>query len=358
MTFGILGVGTSVPDHRVPQEHWLALAKDLYRPTPLEERKLNALFRKSGVESRYTVVPPEFAYRWAADASQGIKKNFGATTQERMRLFEQFAAPLAVESSRNALKEAELRPDAVTHLITVCCTGFHAPGVDVQLIEQLRLSRETERVQVGYMGCHGAINALRVAQAICASDPQACPLICATELCSLHFQFHFDPQQIVGNALFADGSAALIGGSRRSRLDWRVKGTGSKLFPGSQEAMRWNIGDHGFEMSLSSQVPELIDEHLRPWLTEWLKQQGLSLQSVGSWAIHPGGPRIVQLVARSLELAPEQTSVSDDILREYGNMSSPTVLFIFNALRRARAPRPCVLLAFGPGLVAEVALLI
>jgi predicted naringenin-chalcone synthase len=181
------------------------------------------------------------------------------------------------------------------------------------------------------------------------------------ELCSLHFQYGWEPQQIVANALFADGAAALVGQAAQaadvSRISWRVAATGSCVFAGSQDAMTWTVGDYGFRMTLSPRVPELIRAHLADWLTHWLAQQGLSMRDIGSWAIHPGGPRVLSAVEAALNLPAGAAEASRQVLAEHGNMSSPTVLFILERLRRAGAPLPCVMLAFGPGLTAEAALL-
>jgi len=120
--------------------------------------------------------------------------------------------------------------------------------------------------------------------------------------------------------------------------------------------MGWTVGDHGFEMTLSRRVPTLIAKHLRPWLNSWLADNELSLPEVRSWAVHPGGPKIISAVEESLELADDALAASRGVLAEYGNMSSPTVLFVLDRLRKQSAPRPCVALGFGPGLVAEAAL--
>jgi alpha-pyrone synthase len=207
------------------------------------------------------------------------------------------------------------------------------------------------------MGCHGAINGLRVADAIAGSDPLARILLCAVELCTLHYRFQWDPERCVGNALFSDGAGAVVGSASASRGDWQVTATGSCLLPDSTDAMTWQIGDHGFEMTLSRRVPDLISQHLRPWLSQWLGQRDIRIEDVATWAIHPGGPRILSAVEESLGLDRQATSVSRDVLAEHGNMSSPTVLFILDRLRQAAAPRPCVMLGFGPGLMAEAALL-
>jgi len=214
-------------------------------------------------------------------------------------------------------------------------------------------------VHVGFMGCHGAINGLRVAQAFADGQPAAHVLLCAVELCSLHYFYGWDPKKLVANSLFADGAAAVVGvsDSLRSAADWRVTATGSCLFSHTAYAMTWDIGDHGFEMSLSTRIPGLIAANLRPWVESWLAQQDLRIEQVATWAVHPGGPRILSAVEESLGLDRDALAVSREVLATFGNMSSPTLLFILERLRRRQAPRPCVALGFGPGLVVEAALL-
>jgi predicted naringenin-chalcone synthase len=174
----------------------------------------------------------------------------------------------------------------------------------------------------------------------------------------VHYHYRWSPKQLVSNALFADGAAALIGVPAAAAPPdaWQAASSAACLFPDSEYAMTWSIGDHGFEMTLSTRVPDLLARHLRPWLTEWLAECGLRLDEVASWAIHPGGPRILSAVEKGLDLDPAATAVSRAVLAECGNMSSPTILFLLQRLRASRAPLPCVALGFGPGLATEAAL--
>jgi predicted naringenin-chalcone synthase len=222
----------------------------------------------------------------------------------------------------------------------------------------LGLPATVERTHVGYMGCHGALNGLRVARGYADADPGARVLLCAVELCSLHYYYGWSPGLMIANALFADGAAAVVGApAAAAPADaWCAAATGSCLVPDSAKAMTWTVGDHGFEMSLARQVPALIAQHVRPWLEAWLAREGVALEEVGSWAVHPGGPRILDAVEEGLGLPRAATAVSRAVLAEHGNMSSPTVLFVLGRLWAAGAPRPCVALGFGPGLVAEAAL--
>jgi predicted naringenin-chalcone synthase len=282
----------------------------------------------------------------------------GPSTRQRMARYAKEAPPLAHRAASQALAQAGDSSQAITHLVTVSCTGFGAPGVDISLFKSLKLRPTVQRIHVGFMGCHGALNGLRVAHSITGADPDAQVLLCAVELCSLHFHYGWDPKKVVANALFADGAAAVVGTGTGPGDAWRVAATGSCLLPDTEYAMTWNIGDHGFEMTLSTRVPNLIGEYLRPWLEEWLEQHGVALNDVASWAIHPGGPRILNAIERPLELDEQVTAVSREVLSSHGNMSSPTVLFILDRMRARQAPRPCVALGFGPGLVAEAALFI
>jgi predicted naringenin-chalcone synthase len=284
----------------------------------------------------------------------------GPTTAQRMQHYMREAGPLALRAATSALEDSGFGPEHVTHLVTVSCTGFGAPGVDFELIRGLGLPVTVERTNVGFMGCHGALNGLRVSRALGASQADACVLLCAVELCGVHYHYAWDPKRVIANALFADGAAALVGVPDHAAPvdEWRAIASGACLFPESAHAMTWKIGDHGFEMSLGSRVPEMIAENLKPWLEAWLAEQGLRLEDVASWAVHPGGPRILDAVEESLGLDPLATADSRAVLAECGNMSSPTILFVLERLRKGNAPRPCVALGFGPGLAAEAALML
>ena len=275
-----------------------------------------------------------------------------------MDLYDTFAAPLAIEASRKSLQDAQVDRSEITHLVTVSCSGFSAPGVDLAIIRELNLNPGTSRTHIGFMGCHGAMNGLRVAKAFARARLEpAC--YCAVELCTLHHQYRWQPDQIVANALFADGAAAVVvQADAKDNLNeaWQVVDLRSTVIPDSADLMQWRIEDHGFQMRLSPQVPNLIDSTLRKWMNSWLAEYRLNIEEIGSWAIHPGGPRIVEACRRrrrGLHCLTDSLAV----LAEYGNMSSPTVLFILDRLRRRQAARPCVALAFGPGIAIEAALL-
>jgi predicted naringenin-chalcone synthase len=357
-TCAMLGLGTALPLHAIKQSDAVGMVSAFCGLKAEQAGRLSNLYKHTGIRSRYLAVleDPSNVPSFYAPASDA--RDRGPTTAQRVERYDAEARPLATQAASQALDRSGLSRREITHLVTVSCTGFAAPGVDIGLIQSLDLPRTVQRTHLGFMGCHGALNGLQVVKAISRADLRARVLLCAVEVCSVHFQYGWDPEQTVASALFADGAAALVGGPAAIAPTgaWRVAATGSCLLPDSLDAMTWRIGDHGFEMTLSPNVPDLIYEHLRPWLVAWLARNGLELEEVGSWAVHPGGPSILIAVERALDLPKEAFAVSREVLAECGNMSSPTVLFIVERLLRRQAPRPCVALAFGPGLVVEAAL--
>ena len=359
--FTILGQGTAVPPYSIDRKESVDMVIDHFCPTDKEKRIVPALYRMAGVQRRHVVLLD----RPADKSTEGPRHrlmyfpkdadDMGPTVGQRMEEYEREAYQLACRAAEEALETSGARPSDVTHLVTVSCSGFVAPGVDIKLIKELGLPSTVERAHVGFMGCQGALNGLRVAEGFSRDRPKATVLLCAVELCSIHYHYGWNPEQVVANALFADGAAALVGAQRKDG-GWRVKATGACLIPDSEDAMTWRIRDNGFIMSLSAQVPSLIETHLRPWLEQWLATNGHQLEDIATWAVHPGGPRILTAVQKTLDLAPEALQVSRDTLKNYGNMSSPTILFILNQLRAQSSPTPCVAMAFGPGLAVEVVL--
>jgi alpha-pyrone synthase len=365
MSLAILGLGTAVPALAITKEEGIRIAETICQPTEEQAVRLRTMYDHTGIERRHLAFP----HQALVDLLQQTRVSRsvflpceagerGPTTGQRMRHYAENAAPLALQAAGEALTRSGLVPGEVTHLVTVSCTGFWSPGIDFELITGLGLPPGTQRTHVGFMGCHGALNALRVARAFTSADPEACVLLCAVELCGAHFHYGWDAEKAITNALFADGAAAAIGVSagRAPAGAWRVAADGCCLLPDSREDMGWTIGDHGFEMTLSRRVPTLIVRYLRPWVERWLGENGLGTGDVGSWAVHPGGPRILEGVEEALGLPRQATAVAHEVFATHGNMSSPTVLFILDRLQQRRAARPCVALAFGPGVTAEAAL--
>ena len=365
----ILSVGSALPDHQVDLDLATRSAQSMSCSTQTQSDKVAKLYRRTGVVTRQSVLLEK-----ASDGS-GVTQSFyppmsesecGPTTKQRNDRFGQDAPPLAVHAGSQALAASGCDSSQVTHLITVTCTGFNAPGIDIELIERLSLPATTQRLQIGFMGCHALINALRAARGLVAADTGACVLIVCIELCSLHYQYGYDAQRIVSGALFADGSAGLVvagkdfkpsTASGQDTTLGEIAATGSCLIPNSRDAMTWLIGDHGFQMTLQATVPGLIEENLRSFLEPWLRSNHETLDSIGGWAVHPGGSRVLQAVQTALGFSDDALEISRNILRDHGNVSSATLGLVLQQFIANKIPRPWLMLGFGPGLEIEVALI-
>ena len=356
MSFAIWGFGTALPNSSVSQDRAAELINQASGYDEEQARWVESVYRGAGVGRRHLLI---------LDHIDEIIRNPGRalarhTMGWRMARYDEAVRSLSLEASTRALASAGVAAGEITHLVTVSCTGFAAPGFDLALFSGLGLDPGVQRTHVGFMGCHGALNGLRVAHAFASTARSGRVLLCAAELTSLHFRYEPNPRMAVVNALFGDGAGAVVGATEPRKGDedhpWRLVASGSSLVPDTEDAMTWKLGDQCFEMTLSMKVAGIIGENLRRWLQGWLGDQGLAIADVASWAIHPGGPKILDAVEEALGLPRSATTVSREILAEFGNMSSPTVLFILDRLRARRAPRPCVSLGFGPGLAIEAAL--
>lgn len=365
MAVVIRGLGTAVPEHAISQPDAADHAAAACGVGTRQQQLVTRLYARSGVATRRSVLLTSSTNGHPAAQSffpaAGETAPLGPTTAQRMDVYRRDAPRLAADAATAALSDAAVEAGELTHLVTVSCSGFDAPGVDVRLIDALGLPPTVQRTHVGYMGCHGALNALRVAQAFVRADPNAQVLVVAVELCSLHFQYRWNPQRIVANSLFADGAAAVVVAEEASRpvgdATWRVMDHYSAVFPDSVDAMSWRIGDNGFEMTLSPAVPDLIRAGLRSRIASWLARHELAVDNIANWAVHPGGPRILDASRDALGLASDAIEPSHAILQTHGNMSSPTILFVLNELRRRGATNGAtVALGFGPGLALEAVL--
>ena len=363
MSLKIAGIGTAVPQFSITQGDVAEANKAFCCEGERKLRLIPALYRRARVKKRHSVLLEsangEPFSRQSFYSRAKASDDRGPTTLARMERYEAEAPPLAVAAARRALVDSDLDPATITHSVTVSCTGFHAPGIDSALIKELGLDRTVQRTHVGFMGCHGALNGLRVASSFVEANPEARVLVSAVELCTLHFQYGWDSEKIVANSLFADGAGAVVGvaaDEEPSGDAWLAKANGTLLMPGSDDAMTWRIGDHGFHMTLSPRVPDLILGHVAEWLEGWLNEYDLSIDAVATWAVHPGGPRILAAFGEAIGIENGVMAVSREVLAGYGNMSSATVLFILERLRQRGAERPCVAVGFGPGMVIETLL--
>lgn len=352
---GIWGIGTAKPN-TISQQDLTDLAEHNCAQESGQRAWLRRVFTKCGVGRRASVLQTEQASMATFYPPRKSLDDRGPTTAERMQRYALEAPKVAADAAANALTNAATAASEITHLIGVSCTGFVAPGLDVELIDRLGLRPDVQRTQIGFMGCHAALNALAAARNIVRGDPQAIVLVCCVELCSLHFAYGFDPQRIVANALFGDGAAAAVvreGAPPSDVAGWRLHSPASLLVPGTRDAMTWRIGDHGFEMTLSTEVPALVEARLRDWCAGWLAEQDVTLDQIALWAVHPGGPKVLDAAANALALPADALRWSRQVLHEQGNLSSTTLLHILTQMARDDVRGKCVALGFGPGLMME-----
>ncbi len=334
-------------------------------------RRIPSLYDSSAIEYRYSCIedygrnPEDFQFY-----PQNSSLLPAPSTADRNRAYAKYATPLALNAAQNALTQSPYQPQEITHLLFISCTGFISPGVEIELIQQLGLSTRIARTSIGFMGCHGALNGLKMAHDICQAHLRSKVLMVCVELCTLHFQIEDSIESVVTNALFSDGSAAVILSSdppSSSRKALLYCGGESLILPDSQDLMNWTIGDTGFLMGLSPQVPDRIGAGILGYVDQVLGEQGLSQSQIDFWAIHPGGIEIVRQVQSALNLPVSKLQESYDVLRDYGNMSSPTILFILkrilDRIRQENVEQPPSAssqlgsaMAFGPGLTIEFAL--
>jgi predicted naringenin-chalcone synthase len=349
VTARLLGIGTATPAGRLRQADAAAMVAAIGKTPPSRARAMGHLYERSGIETRAMAI--------LDGQRQTYYNGTIPTTADRMRAFHELAPPLAHRACQEALGNAGTRADAVTHLVTASCTGIASPGIDIALIELLGLPRTVQRVHIGFMGCHAALNALRTARAIAIAEPDARVLVCCVELCSLHIQASQEGGCPVADALFADGAAACLVACSSEPGAPELRRTASILLPQSLDAMGWRVGQAGFMMTLSPAVPDILATSVHPWVRSLLDADGLRIGDIAAWAIHPGGPRVLDSVLAALGLAERDGHASAGVLREHGNMSSATILFILAELLNAPSAAPMLALAFGPGLTGEALLM-
>jgi predicted naringenin-chalcone synthase len=343
--------------------------------TRLGRRLINAVYDASAIETRHTVVDElDVPRQPAGDASDPVFYDHGTgsiltpSTGTRNEVYRQRSPELFLTAAARALEAAAgVEATDITHVVTASCTGFYAPGPDYAVVRGLGLDPSTQRYHLGFMGCYAAFPALRAARDFCRADPSAVVLVVCVELCTIHLHSSNDPDTILASSVFSDGAAAAVVSARpvaagETVLDLDAFET--VLTPGGEADMAWTIGDQGFDMVLSSYVPKIIEQHIQGALTPLLAADptltGQPYAAIDRWAIHPGGRSILDKVQRNLELTDDQLEPSREVLREYGNMSSATVLFVLRRiLHKAStdAPERVCAMAFGPGLTVETALL-
>lgn len=353
----IISIGTAVPAHRHAQSDIRQFMERVFALDPAERRKLRFLYQQSAIDYRYSVIPdyslPPSEWSFYPD---GESLEPVPTIEKRMEWYNRYAVELSAAAIADCFNGIAGNAADCTHLITVSCTGMSAPGLDLALVEKLALPLSISRSSINFMGCYAALHAMRQADAICRSEPEARVLIVCTELCTLHFQKEPSPDNIAASLLFGDGAAAVLLQSGVGKNPG-ISGFHSEIMPAGKNDMSWNLSSTGFLMRLSGYVPDLIQADFKPMILRALAKFSKPQAKIGGWCIHPGGKRILEAVVKSLSLPGNAMEAAYEVLKEYGNMSSPTVLFVLKRMLEKGNRGNIIVAAFGPGISMETCLL-
>ena len=350
----IVSIGTAVPAYCHQQMDILQFMQIVYASTEADKRKMRYLYQQSGIKQRYSVIPDysRTSAEWRFYPNTENLEPF-PSLEQRMVVFNRYAPQLSVDAIRDCLGHKFDAKD-ITHLITVSCTGMTAPGLDLHILELLDLNRHVNRTSINFMGCYAAIHALKIADSICKSDSNASVLIVCTELCTLHFQHEPTMDNIASSLLFGDVSAAaLVTSDAKTNEGFYLDGFHSEIISNGKRDMAWELSSTGFQMTLSGYIPDLIEEDFLAVVNRSL-EPGSSINDFTHWCIHPGGKRILEAIHKCLSFSGDELKHSYDILREYGNLSSATILFVLKQIAEQEKPvNKLFAAAFGPGLTIE-----
>ena len=357
----IISISTEVPEYKHTQGRLLEFMEGAYGGGEKESRILRYLYSHSGIDTRYSVMP-DFTVpmdEWEFFPHSPDLEPF-PNLDHRQRWFKKHALPLSLKSATKCIEGFVDRKD-ITHLITVSCTGMSAPGLELELMDAMGLNSNITRTAINFMGCYAAIHGLKMANDIATAQPSSKVLVVCTELCSLHFQKTFTADSIIAPLVFGDGSAAvLVCGDADSHRGIRLDSFYSEVLKHARDDMSWNLSASGFVMTLSTDLPDHFRADIAPLKQRAMERAGLEPGAIKYYCIHPGGKRILEALGKGLGLTDEDTAASAKVLKEYGNISSATVLFVLKEMWPALLSDPGAHIfsaAFGPGLTMESAIM-
>jgi len=358
MSTWIHAIETVVPENFYTQEFAREFMKTHVGKGGAAARMLHRIYALSGIEKRHCVIKEfENEHENGIFFDHKTQSFLNPGTGARNDLYTEEAKSLYIDLARKCVTSSGFSKDDITHVITVSCTGFFAPGPDYFIVRALGLAPSTRRYHIGFMGCYAAFPAMKLAETICAENPEAVVLIACVELCTIHLQFSTATDAMISASVFADGGAGAVISKKKPLGNKPVLEIGelkTTLTKEGEQDMAWTIGDHGFDMVLSTYVPDIIQanlsELLAPILTETYKKDDFAY-----WAVHPGGRAILDKVQQSLELDDSLLEPSRNTLRDFGNMSSATILFVLKNILQSEhiEEKPILSMAFGPGLTVE-----
>ena len=334
-----------------------------FRLNENDAARLKKIYDNSAIASRYSAIPDfgldDFAENQFFPANENLEPF--PDTKMRMGFYRENAIKIAVAAAQKCLAAFDASfTGKISHLVTVSCTGMYAPGIDIDLVENLGLNRSTERTCINFMGCYGSINALKIADSICRANPKAKVLVVSVELCTLHFQKENTVENWIANSLFSDGAAAVIVENTDKRSIAQpclsLESFHAEYIYDSRNEMNWQIGNFGYEMILTSKVAKQIQKYIRGLADQVLQKSGLVLAEIDQFAVHPGGKKILDAAEAGLGICACKNSMAHQVLQEFGNMSSATILFVLKKIldeKTGPATQNILGFAFGPGLTVE-----
>ncbi len=352
----IVSIATELPLYKHPQKSILAFMQNAYALNAVDARKLSFLYTQSAIDFRYSVVAD-----YGTDVSHwqfipNEKNTPYPSLENRMEIYNKESVALSIKAIEKCI-DGKIEKEKITHLITVSCTGMSAPGLDLLLMEELELPSTIQRTSINFMGCYAAIHALKMAQQIAESSNENVNIVLvATELCTLHFQQEYSIETASSSMLFADGCAAVLLNNYSIENSFaQLKFFFSKVNFTGKKDMAWQLSSTGFLMTLSGYIPQIIEADIQQLVADALQQYGLEQNQITHWCIHPGGKKIVDVIQQQLNLTNQQVEPSRKVLREYGNMSSPTILFVLKEILEEIKDNKAIIfgIAFGPGLTME-----
>ncbi|ULL17012.1 type III polyketide synthase [Paenibacillus sp. H1-7] len=356
-SIAILGIGTAVPAYRLEQAETSARLMEALKDNADSARWARRIFKQCGVETRYTCEPNLLEPASSCRYFPSLSIESIPSTAERMQTYKRESVPLGLEAARKALADAEVNVSEITHLLTVSCTGQFLPGMDAALVKQLGLSDTVNRIPLQFLGCAAGLKAVCLSKQIAAGQPGAKVLVVCVELCTLHIQPSTEREALFAASFFGDGASSCVIGAadREHKGIFQLGKEHSALLPDSANEMVWELGDYGFDLFLSPSIPKQIAGLIPAEARRLLEGE----PDPQLWAIHPGGRGIVDALQDVFGLTDEQTEPSYSVLRHYGNVSSATILFVLDEMRRGLETRGSgaadgIAMAFGPGLTVEM----
>jgi alkylresorcinol/alkylpyrone synthase len=340
----LLSLATSVPPHVVQQSEAKELARQAFGGRKALFDRLSTVFDNAGIAQRHLVAPQDWylsAHGW----------------NDRNRLYLEAAEQLFIDAASAAIEKAGLKPDQIDGVVTVSTTGIATPSLEARVASRIGLRGNVRRVPVFGLGCAGGVNGLSLAARLAAADPGSLWLFVTVETCSISIRLDSDdPAAVVATALFGDGGAAAVVTAGEHSLA-RITGSAEKLFPDTLRIMGWDVDDPGLSVVFDRAIPPFIEEHLAATVDGMCREVGIARGDIDRFCCHPGGVKVIDAIETSLKLNQGELNLEREVLRDCGNMSAPTVLFVLDRLLDQGLPDKVMMTAFGPGFTCAGLLL-